>query len=217
MASQIINNAGKCILAFASMLLFVVIGLFPISCSSDNSLNEGNDSKYFLKSSISADYYSDFIINLNQSLGTKSTFTAQDEIICKELCAPLLDDGLMIQQDLIRQANEQNAIEDVEFFQNLSDEQLATLSFIVYEIYAAIPNAEKTTEVTGEQLLTCLEAALGITAIKSLWNDIMFEGAVIGVTVKATMKAFGKHYLGWLGIAFTVYDFYDCISGWKNE
>lgn len=165
---------------------------------------------------MSADDYNEFVLKVNQSIGTKSTFTAQDELTCREICAPLINDGLMIQQDLLKQAQQQHAQEDFEFFQNLTEEQLATLSFVVYEIYTAAPNVETTTKLDTEQMITCLEAALGIPAIKELWSYIVFDGAVVGITAKATLKAIGKHYLGWLGLAITVYDFYDCISGWQE-
>ncbi len=87
---------------------------------------------------------------------------------------------------------------------NLTDEQLAELSFIVNFQY-------QTNSVDWDRVRSCASFALGISGIRSLYTNTLALGTV--ETMFGALKLIGERYLGYVGIALIIYDFADCVYG----
>jgi len=60
------------------------------------------------------------------------------------------------------------------------------------------------------RIRNCVSTALGIGAIR----DLVMNTAALG-TVETTMAAIrliGRRYIGWIGVAWMVMDFVDCMN-----
>jgi hypothetical protein len=59
--------------------------------------------------------------------------------------------------------------------------------------------------------LDCLSAAVGLTMIQELSTAGLSRAMSTGSAIKI-IKAVGKRYLGWVGVALMIHDFVNCIS-----
>lgn len=175
------------------------------SCSSENGKNsEPKPQKLELSSSITETTLS--AVRDVVSLGYNSRGEL-DETECQEAITPLVTDGKNIQAQILEQLSNSASVEDLEFFQNLSEEELASLSFLVYAI---TPDDTDVCSrgVDTDRLLHCAGVAVGYDAIKRL-----AVGEVItAVTIRQALIAIGKRYLGYIGLAIMVYDFVECVG-----
>ncbi len=58
----------------------------------------------------------------------------------------------------------------------------------------------------------CLSFATGYSAIREVLNLSSLNAAVISQSAVKILKTVGRRYLGWIGVALMVADFYDCMS-----
>lgn len=133
---------------------------------------------------------------------------------------PLVEDGKCIRDQIVSQAKvNKNLREDIQFYENLSEEELATLSFIYHSIElqgadidmleAKISGLSVSQQKKMDQIMSCLSVAVGISSLKELG----VKGVVNAITVRQAIIAIGKRFLGYVGLAIMIYDFVDCMGG----
>jgi hypothetical protein len=128
-----------------------------------------------------------------------------DEIA--EITGPLVTNGRTLHIELmasIVNTPEWDELTETEKgeMQNLTDQQAAELSFN----YAVAKVAPSVYTVIHD----CVGVALGLRGIGSLFAGLTATptlGTAIGL-----LKFLGRHYLSWIGIAWMVWDFSNCVS-----
>lgn len=218
------------------ILYLLLVAFFTVSCSKDDV--KINDVKYCLE--LQSTMSSNTLQDIMDKIGSLPLSRNEDSFVndvyidsCKQILKPLIDDGRFIQRDIIAQSDSLKILgvdieidEDIEYVRNLSEDELATLSFIVYNVNTVdiqllepIKNAELIEETpfsnpvqyeTGSQarLVSCLSAAVGLTALKELG----IGGVVTATSVRKALLAIGKRYLGYVGVAIMIYDFTMCMG-----
>jgi hypothetical protein len=124
---------------------------------------------------------------------------------------PLVENGRELHTEMIAFLQE-----DIEF-QNLSalekeallhldDTQLAELSFVYSQTYEL--NERRMS--MDPRIRNCVSTAIGIGAIR----DLILNSAALGTvgTTVGAIKLIGRRYLGWIGVAWMVMDFVDCMD-----
>jgi hypothetical protein len=124
---------------------------------------------------------------------------------------PLIENGEAIHNAMINEITSTIEFQNLTFTEqqeilNLTDEQLAELSFIVNFQYQA-----QSDSVDWDRIRSCASFALGISGISSLYTNSLALGTV--ETMIGALKLVGKRYLGYVGVALMVYDFADCVYG----
>lgn len=177
---------------------------FLFSCS-DNTENlvEKNDD-IALRSNITAKDYQTLleVVTSNLNHSTKSTGAVEmTEDEAREILMPFLEDGKQIQHSLMDIVDKDIA----EVWNNMTETDLITLSFLVCSVNH---NSVETKATTGERILACLGAATGVSEIYKIGT----KGLVNAKTALQVVKAVGKRYLGYIGVAIMVADFTICIG-----
>jgi hypothetical protein len=150
-------------------------------------LNELKDAKVF-----------NFNVETKKSMSINSTQIQEQQIA--EIINPLVINGRELQAELlsiVRNSDEWEQIPeaDKQILLHLSNEQLADLS-ITYSFSGMIHD--------------CVGVALGFSGLRGL-----LTGLVTGPTVSTALgilKWVGKRYLNYLGVAWMIWDFMDCMS-----
>lgn len=145
----------------------------------------------------------------SQNLKTLNKQNAENEM--QIILQPLIENGEIIHNAMINEIKSTIEFQNLTFAEqqeilNLTDEQLAELSFVVNFQYQAQSNS-----VDWERVRSCASFALGISGIKSLYTNTLALGTV--ETMIGALQLIGKRYLGYIGVALMVYDFADCVYG----
>lgn len=140
------------------------------------------------------------------------------EAIAKEKLEPLVLDGRNIQKQMLSRENlETLSDSEKQYVSSLSDEECATLSFVYHTIIEnpiddviSITDSElnKTYSISGERLLSCATKVL----ISVCTVNFSVDGVINAKTVAKALFQIGRRYLGYFGIAYAIYEFYNCIS-----
>lgn len=145
--------------------------------------------------------------NLTMSRATATT----SELELKGAFQPLVDNGSDIQERILLQLPEDQQ-EERDFYSEMSDEDKAILSIILNSIdpedYDYLDEMRTERGLTWDQVYPCLSAALGITAIE----ELALKGVINAKTLMKAVKAVGKRYLGYIGVAVMVYEFMQCMD-----
>lgn len=126
------------------------------------------------------------------------------------IMAPLVDNGRSIHAQLLNQINNSSvwntlSEEDKQSILNLTDQELAELSFII-----SITNQIVTTDVDWERIKNCGSAALGVGVVKELVkNTAALASAEVASQI---LLLVGKRTLGWVALGWLIWDFYDCVK-----
>lgn len=191
------------------------------SCQNEEELKSDNSTniQINLESSISKSEF----IQLCHSVKTQNRLSRTTNLSdheAKALIQPLIQDGIQLKSQIVTQATKSPTLKkEVSYFENLSDEDCAALSFIIHLIeeegvnptliIGTLDNPENGPEyISAGRLAACAGAALGYNAIK----EIGVGGVINAVTVRQALIAIGKRYLGYVGLALMLYDFAVCIS-----
>ena len=157
---------------------------------------------------------SDYQLVSEQLLSVVNTrATLNDEGSCHEALLPLIKDGELIQKQILEQLEDvdESFKDSLSFLVNLSEEDLASLSFVVYN--SALLESENVSYTRGcmsvDRLRSCLGALIGLSVVR----EIGVGGVIKATTLRRALFAIGKRYLGYIGIALMVADFYDCYQG----
>lgn len=178
----------------------------------DKEIVDVLESMVILESSISSETYMAYCQDISY---TYSLNDGQlDETQCENLLEPFTEDGILIRNQIISQLeSSDNTTEDLEFFNSLSNEELAALSFIVCAInYDEATSDDYGMEITPRmdqgKIRNCLGVAIGFEEIRNL----TVRGIINATTIRGAVLAIGKRYLGFAGLFLMAFDFYDCIK-----
>jgi hypothetical protein len=179
------------------------------SCSKEEVKNEFNYSKLLLKPEQINAVIVDIENYKKRNENLKSTNRINTENEMQVILQPLIANGELIHNAMINEitiTNEFQNLTEIEKQEilNLTDEQLAELSFIVNFQY-------QTNSVDWERVRSCASFALGISGIRNLYLNTAALGTV--ETMIGALKLIGKRYLGYVGVALMIYDFGDCVYG----
>lgn len=157
------------------------------------------------------------INNSTRSLGCELT-----ENEAKQILKPLINDGKNIQRQLLDKKNIVGFnTHELDFVKDMTDDQLAELSFTFNYLYKDSIN-ESQTEESGK-VWECLKYAIGIQGLSDLVKGEIelrgfkryYNGTKMLMTAKTARQiicAFAKRTLGWVGIAWMIYDFSECMN-----
>lgn len=201
----------------------VVFTIGVVSCTNDvneDSIADENDSSIvFIESSISVnqmDSLSNVIKNVINS-STRSLGCELTENEAKQILKPLINDGKNIQRQLLDKKTIVGFnTHELNFVKDMTDVQLAELSFTFNYVYKNSMNES--------QILECLKYAIGIQGLSDLVKNgfeigggfyTYYNGTRMLMTAKTARQiicAFAKRTLGWVGIAWVIYDFSECMN-----
>lgn len=197
------------------------------SCNNDSSESasaaEQQDSLFCYESSITPEVYNDVTNQIYNAI-KYSTRAAGEELTEEQafvVLKPFVKDGRQLQNQILLQQNElQLTSTEVSEIENMTEDQLAELSFTFQTIYNS---AVTTQSVRQEDIIDCLMVATGIDDIvdiaKALFGSsypaMYVQGTRMLITAKNArqlLRAFGVRTVGWVGVAYMVYEFGDCIK-----
>lgn len=200
----------------------VVFTIGVVSCTNDvneDSIADENDSSIvFIESSISVnqmDSLSNVIKNVINS-STRSLGCELTENEAKQILKPLINDGKNIQRQLLDKKTIVGFnTHELNFVKDMTDVQLAELSFTFNYVYKNSMNES--------QILECLKYAIGLQGLSDLIKNgpeiyglsQYYNGTRMLMTAKTARQiicAFAKRTLGWVAIAWMIYDFSDCMN-----
>lgn len=214
----------KCRKTFLFVICFfmVVFTIGVVSCTNDvneDSIADENDSSIvFIESSISVnqmDSLSNVIKNVINS-STRSLGCELTENEAKQILKPLINDGKNIQRQLLDKKTIVGFnTHELNFVKDMTDVQLAELSFTFNYVYKNSMNES--------QILECLKYAIGLQGLSDLIKNgpeiyglsQYYNGTRMLMTAKTARQiicAFAKRTLGWVAIAWMIYDFSDCMN-----
>lgn len=214
----------KCRKTFLFVICFfmVVFTIGVVSCTNDvneDSIADENDSSIvFIESSISVnqmDSLSNVIKNVINS-STRSLGCELTENEAKQILKPLINDGKNIQRQLLDKKTIVGFnTHELNFVKDMTDVQLAELSFTFNCVYKNSMNES--------QILECLKYAIGLQGLSDLIKNgpeiyglsQYYNGTRMLMTAKTARQiicAFAKRTLGWVAIAWMIYDFSDCMN-----
>lgn len=214
----------KCRKTFLFVICFfmVVFTIGVVSCTNnvnEDSIADENDSSIvFIESSISVnqmDSLSNVIKNVINS-STRSLGCELTENEAKQILKPLINDGKNIQRQLLDKKTIVGFnTHELNFVKDMTDVQLAELSFTFNYVYKNSMNES--------QILECLKYAIGIQGLSDLVKGEIelrgfkryYNGTKMLMTAKTARQiicAFAKRTLGWVGIAWMMYDFSECMN-----
>lgn len=138
------------------------------------------------------------------------------ETQAKEVCSPYLNDGKILQRQMLRDMQmEEASVEDISYIKKLSDAQLITLSFAIANIQNS--SSMSTRSVSGSKVLNCLWYAIGIpTGIDGYISNTIALGDISSEMVSwrfalKLCRTMALRYVGFIGAAVCIYDFIDCM------
>ena len=219
------------------ILYLLVLVTFAFSCSKEDEIKVDEvEYSLDLHSTLTPETFQDIMEKIGSFPLSRSEDSFVNDIYvdsCKQILKPLIGDGLIIQRDIIIKNDSLKMLgidlemeADIEYIRNLTEDELAILSFIVYNVntvdsqllepikYAGTidetPYSNPIQYETGTQdrLVSCLSAAVGLTALKELGVG----GVITAASVRKALLAIGKRYLGYVGVALMIYDFTICMG-----
>lgn len=213
-----------------NLFLLILAAFIFCSCSDESALNCTN-SNVALKTSASIEKVNAVNLQLDslfnskkmQKYGTRAT--AIDQINSEELTentqrilTPMVPTGANIRDEIINAANNGSinvSPTEINQLQNLGDAELAELAYFT----TVITNPGKPVNIDGSptyltraDLTTCLGVAIGIGSISDITG--ILDGTYTVMTAEtafAIAKGFFFRTLGWVGVAYSVYKFGNCV------
>lgn len=167
------------------------------------------------------DSLSNVIRNVINS-STRSLGCELTENEAKQILKPLINDGKNIQRQLLDKKNIVGFnTHELDFVKDMTDDQLAELSFTFNCVYKNSMNESQTEK--SSKVWDCLLYAIGIQGISDLVKDGIeinalcqyYNGTRMLMTAKTARQiicAFAKRTWGLVGIAWMIYDFSDCMN-----
>ena len=197
-----------------SVFLFTMALVF-ISCNDDESQKNSDSVDSFaisIDSVQSIQMRKAISLLMTRSGGLNNANITEEE--AEDVIAPFVARGRSIQRQILTfSAQPENYGQvpsaDLEVVESLSDSQLAVVAIATDVWMGNIePYSLDGSNLTVDQMVSCLSAAIGLSAINELAEDLSVRSAVI--VIKAVAKKSG---LGAISVALLIYDFFDCIYG----
>ena len=218
---------------FALCLTACTLLIGVTSCNNESSESastaEPQDTLFCYESSITPNEYKDVTNQIYNAI-KYSTRAPGEEMTEEEaiiVLQPLVKDGRQLQNQILLQQNElQLTPADVSEIENMTEDQLAEMSFTFQTIYNS---AVTTQSVSGQDIVDCLLVAVGMDDLRSLegylnayinYKYVPGIGDVISgtralmtaKTARSIICAFARRTAGWIGVAYMIYQFSDCIA-----
>ena len=144
---------------------------------------------------------------------------SEDEIEISEKISPLIENGRALHQELldkVAESEEWNTLseEEKDSIINFSNDQHVVLSLIYF---LDNPNLEYEANEAGIDagvIKDCVSFALGVRGIQEI-----IQNTKSLITVKDTIKVLkiiGRRYLGFVGLAWMIWDFMDCVASFND-
>lgn len=185
-------------------LLSAILGFMLTSCStvSDVPSNPGNET-LILKSDLSMHDFMNVCQSISFDKESRGTIDEQQAAVLLE---PLVIDGENLRNQIVSQVS----LEDSEFFEKLSEEELAALSFVIHSLdeISIREEQESTQSIDFGRFASCFGVATGYSLVK----DLSVTGLINARTVKQLLLCFAKRYVGYIGLVVVVYEFYNCYN-----
>jgi hypothetical protein len=206
-----------------SLLIFcVIIGISCVSCSKDDPrvdrpLNLADQVLSIEKVSLIATR----VIEIQEKLNAKTMSQPDGKHKMIEVLDPLVKNGRVLQKVILKHLeNNEKALgfssDEKEVVRSLDEQHLAEFALVMSFLYAKTKDFSKyrtsMNEFDADRVLSCISAALGITAIHSIISNTAQLTTIQGAT--QLLKVIGKRYLGWVGLGVAVYSFGKCMDAW---
>lgn len=155
------------------------------------------------------------ITNRTTSQSANQLPDAELEPLLIPIVTPLIESGNQIYSEIINQviaAAEWQELSEEEktMILNFDDGQKAELAMLFTDIPTTLQASSMKMGPLGETIRYCVSAAIGVTAMKEL---ITQTGQLMTVkTAIQGLKIIGKRYLSYVGIAWMIWDFTDCVA-----
>lgn len=170
--------------------------------------------------------------------GTVASSTLNlDEESCKAALSPLTASGVSIRNEVLAVANDKTydiSEEELNAIKEMDEATLAELAYFVGVIQTCndddlimdLMNNEKLCPITLEKqrpltkddYLDCFLKAAGWEVILGLADYAQGTAACMTVAdAVAACKVLAKRTLGWVGVAYVVYQFTDCLGNKRNS
>lgn len=204
--------------------LLGLVACLVASCQNEANLDEIMvdlaEEKVELTSTMSQEDFLATCFDIKSKMSSVTRAMQMGDAEAQELMQPFVDDGLQLKTQLVCRAELEPALEvEAAYFETLSDEECAALSFVFHSMQNAGYDIQIVTDVFDgiqtqamsvdkDRLIHCAAVAVGIDSIRQLGVG----GIITATTVRQAIIAIGKRYLGYVGLALLVYDFVECIS-----
>lgn len=160
------------------------------------------------------------------------------ETDAKQMLSPLVADGTAIVgqiQEAAKAGELEMTAQEALQLETMTDEQLAKLSFVVYnlndplmmdELFSyiqqeigsnAIPISDEPGAYTKKELVDCLTVAFGLGTIFGLYSYI--DGTYTIMTASTAFqiaRGFIGRTMGWIGLAYAAYEYGNCLHSKKK-
>ena len=152
---------------------------------------------------------------------TRATGEELTEGEAKIVLQPLTTNGKSLQKQFLLQKDLLELTpEETKDIESMTKEQLTEMAFTFNTIYN---NAASTQSISSNDIVDSLMHATGISDVADLIREGFgvsgvrnyYSGTKMLISAKSAkqfIKAFAKRTAGWVGVAWMVYDFGDCIS-----
>lgn len=183
----------------------------------DNTFNNVNKSLYSLFNDTRG-------TDSDGNLSPKTDITIED---AKSVLSPLVPSGKILRDNILDEAAKKEfnvTDEEIERLKNMDDAQLAELAYYnnvmvrLQETTGTIPNDCESNQAyyakySKQDILDCLTFAIGLDTASYLYGYISETAALISAktAIKIGLAVVGRT-LGWVGVAYSMYQFGDCLS-----
>jgi len=211
------------------IMFFVTFMLFSCNQNDDNIDKKVDEKGSLLSTKNDKSMYEQItndILNLiDEQQKTRSTDLISEEE-AKTIVEPLSYKGAEIVDELILLAQEDKlemSEEEIAEMQALQPDQLAAIAYFLHSTQlavdsssptdASIPNIPKGAKYDWRDVQHCIWSATGLEAITGLYGYV--DGTVSLITAKTAFsmaRAFIGRTLGWIGVAYAIYDFSVCMK-----
>lgn len=152
-----------------------------------------------------------------QGRGSNDLLTENE---CREILTPLVEDGKQIQTQLLEHSDLMSYEEKI-YFESLEDEELAIMSMIALHLSEDLGDSEYIDDITGmsdnqtsstmsidiDKVRSCVGVAIGIASIE----ELCVKRIITATTLRKAIFAIARRYAGFVGVAWMVWDLYDCF------
>lgn len=203
----------------ALLLLFTMF----YSCQKNEiiSLEQKDHNCKVLKSALNMNHLYPIKEQIKSRLfGLRSSGGNLSEEEAMALLLPFIEEGATFREeilDFMEMGNfPENEIEDIN---NLPEEVFAELSFILAATNDEPPVNTENGDVTPIEVIDCIVDATGLSTLATGINALRSgtSALITAQTGLQVIKALGTRYLGYIGLAYSIYRFVNCIVDAANN
>jgi hypothetical protein len=155
------------------------------------------------------------LMEIVESIKNEEGTIIEDPNLIADALSPLVENGGVLHEELISHVSNSEewlsmSPEEIDSIINITDIQRAQLSFIYALSNPLIEIQAVEAGISVDIIKDCIGVALGAAGIKHLVTTLVTAPTVS--TAIGILKWVGKRYLSYLGVAWMVWDFIDCMS-----